>query len=263
MNEDIMLIANTMVYNHQLRCGTRDVAIASLRLNNISLLPPLRSDFSSSPNWLLNVVRPETRVLFLNTDLLPNLESKEGGTVNRTESSLIRLIAFSLVKCGVKASEIGIISPYRAQCRLVSDCVREHEDLEVSTVDRFQGRDKEVIFISFCCANETKQVGSLLKDWRRVNVAFTRAKKKLLMLGSLSTLTSDSLFQSLFDLLSSKGWVYSLPLNSLEMYETDSLFPNAAIKKEKNASEKKIYSFAPTLRTLSQNLLAEMNGSNK
>ena len=139
--------------------------------------------------------------------------------MNQTEASLIVLIATSLIRCGMNASEIGIISPYRAQCRLISEGTKEFEELEVSTVDRFQGRDKDAVLISFCCSNTGKKVGKLLRDWRRVNVAITRAKRKLLMIGSLSTLTTDALFRSLFDLLTGKGWVCTLPPAALSMYK--------------------------------------------
>ena len=60
--------------------------------------------------------------------------------------------------------------------------------MEMHTADRFQGRDKEVIILSLVRSNEAKGIGELLKDWRRINVAFTRAKTKLLVIGSRETL---------------------------------------------------------------------------
>ena len=66
--------------------------------------------------------------------------------------------------------------------------------LEVSTVDRFQGRDKECIIVSLVRSNEEGKVGGLLKDWRRINVAFTRAKKKLILVGSEWTLEREEIW---------------------------------------------------------------------
>jgi hypothetical protein len=80
-------------------------------------------------------------------------------------------------------------------------------ETETSTVDGFQGRDKDCILISFVRSNERYHTGDLLKDWHRVNVAFTRAKKKLLLIGSESTLRVLPLFRILFDYLHAKKWV--------------------------------------------------------
>ena len=62
--------------------------------------------------------------------------------------------------------------------------------LEVSTVDKFQGRDKDCIIVSLVRTNCGSHIGGLLRDWRRVNVAFTRAKKKLILIGSELALRS-------------------------------------------------------------------------
>jgi AAA domain len=100
-----------------------------------------------------------------------------------------------------------------------------HGRIEVHTVDKFQGRDKDCIIVSLVRANQSKTVtslhhylsqtkylqtfklGDLLKDWRRVNVAFTRAKKKLVVIGSLSTLQSSPLFSQFLDLLEQHNWI--------------------------------------------------------
>ena len=65
----------------------------------------------------------------------------------------------------------------------------------MSTVDRFQGRDKDCIIVSLVRSNEEGKVGGLLKDWRRINVAFTRAKKKLILVGSESTLRREEIWE--------------------------------------------------------------------
>jgi len=66
------------------------------------------------------------------------------------------------------------------------------DGLEMSTIDRYQGRDKPVIILSFVRSNEKGRVGRLLGDFRRLNVAITRAKCKLVMIGSFSTLNAGS-----------------------------------------------------------------------
>lgn len=66
------------------------------------------------------------------------------------------------------------------------------QGLEVSTIDRYQGRDKDAIVLSFVRSNSKGKVGRLLEDYRRLNVAVTRAKCKLVMVGSFSTLIEGS-----------------------------------------------------------------------
>ena len=79
------------------------------------------------------------------------------------------------------------------------------------TADKFQGRDKEIIIISLVRSNGDQNVGELLRDWRRINVAFTRARTKLLILGSKSTLQSNDLLANFVNLMERNKWVYDLP----------------------------------------------------
>lgn len=86
--------------------------------------------------------------------------------------------------------------------RLVRGCgCPGAEDVEVLTVDRCQGRDKDVLLMSFVRSNPAGNLGHLLADWQRLNVAFTRAKVRLLMVGSAATLRAGRvpLLQQLLD----------------------------------------------------------------
>ncbi|KAL4743695.1 AAA domain-containing protein [Aspergillus similis] len=90
------------------------------------------------------------------------------------------------------------------------------------TADKFQGRDKEVIILSCVRSNQDNYVGDLLSDWRRVNVAFTRARTKLLVLGSKNTLRNgNELLGKYVDLVEKRGWVYNLPKNAVENHIFD------------------------------------------
>ena len=84
-------------------------------------------------------------------------------------------------------------------------------DLEVLTVDKCQGRDKDVVLLSLVCSNSEHNAGNLLKDWRRLNVAITRAKKKLILIGSQQTLRAIPHFAQLLDLMAHKRWLLTLP----------------------------------------------------
>lgn len=118
----------------------------------------------------------------------------------------------TLRKSGVPASSIGVMSVYRSQLKLLSHLLTpDHPDIEIHTADRFQGRDKEIVIISLVRSNPENYVGELLQDWRRVNVAFTRAKSKLIIFGSRSTIRETPPLDQFVKLVESRGWVYQLP----------------------------------------------------
>ena len=78
-----------------------------------------------------------------------------------------------------------------------------------------QGRDKDCILVSFVRSNEGWRAGRLLADWRRVNVAITRARHKLVLLGSASTLRSVPLFHHLLEMVQERQWYIPLPPDAL------------------------------------------------
>ena len=77
----------------------------------------------------------------------------------------------------------------------------------------FQGRDKSCIIVSFVRSNEAGNVGELLKDWRRINVAVTRAKRKLIMIGSKRTLSYSPVLRRLLEFVTENEWLVTLPKN--------------------------------------------------
>eukprot|EP00946_MAST-07B_sp_MAST-7B-sp1_P003329 g3329.t1 len=111
-----------------------------------------------------------------------------GGLTNAVEVTVARLIVQGLVNCGINANDVGVISPYHSQLKLISRALQHLPSVEVNTVDSYQGRDKKCIVFSLVRSNTAGEIGRLLKDWRRINVAFTRAKMKLIIIGSGNTL---------------------------------------------------------------------------
>ena len=98
--------------------------------------------------------------------------------------------ARNLISTQVRAADVGVVTPYAAQARLV----REKVDaaVEVASVDAFQGREKEVVVVSTVRANAGGDVG-FLSDWRRGNVALTRARRALVVVGHAPTLLREPL----------------------------------------------------------------------
>jgi len=86
-------------------------------------------------------------------------------------------ISECMVLGGFDCSTIGIVSPYRAQVKMIKHLLG-NKPIEASTIDKYQGRDKDCIIVSFVRSNPRGNIGFLLNDWRRVNVVLSRAKKK-------------------------------------------------------------------------------------
>ncbi|MBT8233212.1 MAG: AAA family ATPase [Bacteroidia bacterium] len=100
-----------------------------------------------------------------------------------------------------EGASIGIISPYSEQVKHLRNHIEDDEmfrgfDVTVNSIDGFQGQEKDVIYISLVRSNNQGEIG-FLKDEKRLNVAMTRARKKLIMIGDLSTLSQISLFNNL------------------------------------------------------------------
>lgn len=163
--------------------------------------------------------------MFINTDRIsPALESSSGNRIiNTLEARLISQLTSSLLALGVDAAEIGIIAFYRSQLALLRSSLSSHTQttsergaplaasgVELHTADKFQGRDKEVVLVSCVRSNDTQCVGELLKDRRRVNVALTRARSKLVIVGSEKTLSGNELLRNMVGMCREKGWVLDL-----------------------------------------------------
>ncbi|KAL7990384.1 hypothetical protein Chor_013814 [Crotalus horridus] len=119
MNSKIMSLSNKLVYDGQLECGSEKVSRAVIDLPN---LKKLKLEESAAEMWLKETLDPNNPVCFLNTE-----------------------------KAGCKPSDIGVISPYRHQLKIITDLMAGSyiSDVEVNTVDRYQGRDKSIIIVSF------------------------------------------------------------------------------------------------------------------
>lgn len=87
---------------------------------------------------------------------------------------------------------------------------RGWHQIEVLTIDKFQGRDKLAVILSLVRSNEQCQAGRLLADWRRINVAITRAQRKLVVIGSARTVSSVFLLQELLEVVRAQGWIVQM-----------------------------------------------------
>ena len=133
------------------------------------------------------------------------------GRINKAEADLTLLtLAEYLTQVGKRrvleeSIDVGIISPYRAQVQYLKRLLKKYEFfkpyrrlISVNTVDGFQGQERDVILISLVRSNDEGQIG-FLKDLRRMNVAMTRARMKLIILGDKNTMTKHPFYQKLWE----------------------------------------------------------------
>ena len=99
---------------------------------------------------------------------------------------------------------IGIISPYREPVNRMQRQFHGRQDVAVQTIDAFQGQERDIIYISLVRSNCEGQIG-FLKDYRRMNVAMTRAKQKLVIIGDSATIGQDKFYAAFLQFVEEQG----------------------------------------------------------
>ena len=216
MHRDIMEISSRYVYGGELEAD-ESVAWRSLE--------ELERDWNGEEGV---VVRdrgcPLVWVDTLGAGFGESEEREEGGPIpagmqassryNDGEAVLVGVVYRELREVlGLLAEDIGVISPYKAQVEKVRARLTASEAggerCEVSTVDGFQGREKEVVVVSLVRSNPKKEVG-FLSDVRRMNVAITRPRRLLIVVGDSGTVGADDFMKSIFLGISTKGSVVNV-----------------------------------------------------
>ncbi|MGE5294811.1 MAG: C-terminal helicase domain-containing protein, partial [Solirubrobacterales bacterium] len=123
--------------------------------------------------------------------------------LNRQEAALVCRKVHGLLDCGVAPADIAVIAPYAAQVRLLREQLAV-PGLEIDSVDGFQGREKEAVVMSLVRSNPQGEIG-FLQDVRRMNVAMTRARRRLLIVGDSATLSADPFYQRMIEYFESSG----------------------------------------------------------
>ena len=173
MSQRIQAFASAEFYDGALRPATPEVAgqtLADLGVDPDALAPDLTGG-----------------VGFVDPD------GERDGNRNVREAERVAAIVDAYVAAGVDPDDIGVIAPFRAQVAEIG----RRTDVTVDTVDRFQGSSKEVILVSFVATGDLD--GPIFEDHRRVNVALTRAKKQLTIVGDADALGSDPFYARMLD----------------------------------------------------------------
>ncbi|KAJ7672725.1 DNA replication factor Dna2-domain-containing protein [Mycena rosella] len=236
--DQIMTLSNRLIYGDRLRCGSEAVAQQTLVLPDRTFLRNMHigQPCHSTGCWIDKLMSESCKAVFVDTDGVPAQDSRVGDLVqNEVEANLVYQVTETLLRSGVPPEQIGLISMYRQQLKLLSHLLGDREGIEILTADRSQGRDKDCIIISMVRSNDTGYVGDLIKDWRRMNVSFTRARSKLIIFGSRKTLQTAPLLHEFFDLVESRGWIVRLPAGADTFHP--SLFVGASSAPKRGAED--------------------------
>ncbi|KAG2173383.1 hypothetical protein INT44_008735 [Umbelopsis vinacea] len=178
MHHQIMEFPSRELYDKEL---TADPSVSERLL--MDLEPVEETDDTSSP------------VVFIDTAgaglMEAQLEDEEDSKLNEGEVEKVIEHVENLLQANVSEADIGVITPYSAQVSKLNQEMKDRwPDIEIGTVDGFQGREKEAIIVSLVRSNDNRQVG-FLGEKRRLNVAMTRAKRHLCIIGDSDTLSSS------------------------------------------------------------------------
>ena len=137
-----------------------------------------------------------------------NEEISASGTsfLNRKETGNVEQVVSAFFNAGLRPDQIGIITPYEGQRAFIMNYMQRHgqldpqyyKDIEVASVDSFQGREKDFILFSCVRSNEASGIG-FLNDPRRLNVALTRAKYGMIIFGNAKVLSKHDLWNNLLN----------------------------------------------------------------
>lgn len=152
-----------------------------------------------------------TPVTFIDTAGASYDEAEETDGTSRwnpQEAALAARQAQALLDAGLAPAQIAVITPYAAQARHLRELLR-HPELEIDSVDGFQGREKEAVIVSLVRSNPEGEIG-FLNDVRRMNVALTRARRKLIVIGDSATVTCEGFYQRLVTYFDAIGAYHSV-----------------------------------------------------
>lgn len=219
MNEDIMRFSSDWFYGGQVESAPQIKYRSILDFDH----PITWIDTSDEENQMTieGEAAPEDSASTSSSSSAANLNSdlnfkeqfvgESFGRINKAEAELTLLtLAEYFTKIGKQrvlgdSIDVGIISPYRAQVQYLKKLIKKYEFfkpyrrlISVNTVDGFQGQERDVILISLVRSNDEGQIG-FLKDLRRMNVAMTRARMKLIILGNKDTMTKHPFYKKLWE----------------------------------------------------------------
>lgn len=183
MHESIMKFSSDTFYEGEL------IADASVRSHRLcDLRDVVDTDQTSNPIEFIDTAGAEYD---------EQIEADGESKLNPKEANLVVQLVGQLLEAEVEPGQIAVIAPYAAQVRLLRGRL-DIRDLEIDTVDGFQGREKEVVVLTMVRSNDRGEIG-FLSDTRRTNVAITRARRKLIVIGDSATLGTNKFYAAMLE----------------------------------------------------------------
>jgi len=166
---------------------------------------------------------PSKPMFFYSVAGMEEISASGTSYLNRTEASYVEKVVTHLLRLGVTPAQIGVITPYDGQKKYVSEHMRRsgalahtlYEAIEVASVDAFQGREKDYILVTCVRSSETQGIG-FLSDPRRLNVALTRARLGVILIGNPRVLSKNALWAALLLHFKEYDCLVEGPLNNLQ-----------------------------------------------
>lgn len=189
MHTDIMQFSSEQFYSGTLEAHE---SVAAHLLHDLPIIEP--SSLTIAPVTFIDTAGADW-----DEELEPDGESKR----NPQEGALVLRKVRQLQAAGLSPRDMAVIAPYAAQVRWLRE-QWDSDGLEIDTVDGFQGREKESVLISCVRSNSTGEIG-FLADTRRMNVALTRARRKLIVVGDSATLGGHKFYEALLSYFESIG----------------------------------------------------------
>ncbi|MBI5963441.1 MAG: IGHMBP2 family helicase, partial [Chloroflexi bacterium] len=194
MHQDIMNFSSDVFYEGSLQ------ADETVRTALLADLPQIKSSpLTDSPIHFIDTA---------GASYDEEQESDGDSKLNPLEAELVIKKAHELLSCGLTSDQIAVISPYSAQVKYLREKLK-YLDLEIDSVDGFQGREKEAVIVSLVRSNREGEVG-FLADTRRMNVALTRARRKLIVIGDSATITSHGFYKRMVEYFEAIGAYHSV-----------------------------------------------------
>jgi superfamily I DNA and/or RNA helicase len=140
----------------------------------------------------MEYLNPDIPVVFIHVNSVESVR-EDGSRYNDIEAKIAVRIVKVLKNLNVRSEDIGIITPYRAQRDYIKEILGD-DNVEVNTVDSFQGREKDVIIFTITSTRDM----TFVEDENRLNVAFTRARRKLIVIGNANSIRKEHKLLSTF-----------------------------------------------------------------
>ena len=205
MNNEIVKFPSMEFYDNKIK-------------NGLELNERIKKDFNIEFNW----PNKDIPLMMVHSDEKEEVIKSGKSKQNDKEANLVILFIDKIINCGIDFKDIGVITPYNAQKLLIQKKLKEKyknletSEIKISSVDGFQGREKDFIILSNVRSNKKNQIG-FLKDFRRLNVSITRAKYGMIIIGNIECLyNSKSCWRNLIDYYKTNNLLYGIEIDKKE-----------------------------------------------